>query len=332
MNLTAKRSVNMRLLASVVLFTLCAALAVPVQSLQDEEPDRTRRLWNLQFRKARAAKSAPGPEKIKPSVDPTQDTSKAEKRPAAPTPGALADPVGTIEGELIGVTFWRLRSATVEDKQDRKRLLLQQVSDQNSSFLPERVSADMRFKEGSLVRLSIEAPRQTRSYLYVFDHEVYNDGTTSDTYQIFPSQTTPPGGNVVEPGKVIFVPAQGDPIPWFTLKRTEGARILVSEMLTIIVSPEPLPANLVIPVRLAADLTLPKLNKPMKELEEDYGGPTEKREASKGDGNLWTVAEKEAGEGKRLLLQQDPLPQTIYLVRVKPGAPFLVRLPLLLAQ
>ena len=58
MNLTAKRSVNMRLLASVVLFTLCAALAVPVQSLQDEEPDRTRRLWNLQFRKARAAKSA----------------------------------------------------------------------------------------------------------------------------------------------------------------------------------------------------------------------------------------------------------------------------------
>jgi hypothetical protein len=225
-----------------------------------------------------------------------------------------------------------LRSATVEDKQDRKRLLLQQVSDQNSSFLPERVSADMRFKEGSLVRLSLEAPRQTRSYLYVFDHEVYNDGTTSDTYQIFPSQTTPPGGNVVEPGKVIFVPAQGDPIPWFTLKRTEGARILVSEMLTIIVSPEPLPANLVIPVRLAADLTLPKLNKPMKELEEDYGGPTEKREASKGDGNLWTVAEKEAGEGKRLLLQQDPLPQTIYLVRVKPGAPFLVRLPLLLAQ
>jgi hypothetical protein len=102
-------------------------------------------------------------------VDPTQDTSKAEKRPAAPTPGALADPAGTIEGELIGVTFWRLRSATVEDKQDRKRLLLQQVSDQNSSFLPERVSADMRFKEGSLVRPLISLSRslstiQQRSY------------------------------------------------------------------------------------------------------------------------------------------------------------------------
>jgi hypothetical protein len=211
-------------------------------------------------------------------------------------------------------------------------LLLQQVSDQSGPFLPERVSADTRFREGSLVRLSLEAPRKTRSYLYVFDHEVYDDGTTSDTYQIFPSQTTPPGGNVVEPGKVIFVPAQGDPIPWFTIRRTDGARILASEMLTIIVSPEPLPANLVIPVRLSADLTLPKLNKPIKELEKDYGGSIEKREASKGAGNLWTAAEKEAGEGKRLLVQQDPLPQTIYLVRVKPGAPFLAHVPLLLAQ
>src|SRR6266498_4815084 len=101
MNLTAKRSVNMRLLASVVLFTLCAALAVPVQSLQDEEPDRTRRLWNLQFRKARAAKSAPGPEKIKPSVDPTQDTSKAEKTPAgsARAPGVGA--AGVISALLV---------------------------------------------------------------------------------------------------------------------------------------------------------------------------------------------------------------------------------------
>src|SRR5262249_61195103 len=104
MNLTEKRSVNMRLLASVVLFTLCATLAVPVRSLQDEEPDRTRRLWNLQFRKARAAKSAPVPKKIKPSGDPTQKKNKTEKDPAAPTPGALADQAGTIEGELIGVT------------------------------------------------------------------------------------------------------------------------------------------------------------------------------------------------------------------------------------
>jgi len=332
MNHTAKRGRNMRLLASVVLFTLCSALAGHAQTRQDDEPDVTRRLWNLQFRKARAAKSAQGAEKTKPPVSADQDTGKAEKRPAAPAPAASADVADTIEGELLGVTLWRLRSATVEDKQDRNRLLLQQTPDQNISFLPERVSADMRFKEGSLVRLSLESPRKTKSYLYVFDHEVYDDGTTGDTYQIFPSQNTPPGGNVVEPGKVIFVPAQGDPIPWFTLTRTQGPRILVSEMLTIIVSPEPLPANLVIPVRLAADLTLPKLNKPMKELEEDYGGLTEKREASKGDGNLWTVAEKEAGEGKRLLLQQDPLPQTIYLVRVKPGAPFLVRLPLLLAQ
>src|SRR5262249_10804579 len=136
MNHTAKRGRDMRLLASVVLFTLCAALAGHVQTRQDDEPDVTRRLWNLQFRKARAAKSAQGAEKTKPPVSADQDTSKAEKRPAAPAPAASADAADTIEGELLGVTLWRLRSATVEDKQDRNRLLFSRRPIRTSLFCP----------------------------------------------------------------------------------------------------------------------------------------------------------------------------------------------------
>src|SRR5262244_1770627 len=119
MNHTAKRGVNMRLIASVGLFTLCATLVVPALTRQDEEPDSARRLWNLQFRKARAAKSAPGAEKTKPPAPVDQDTIKSEKRPAALSPAAPAGPADAIGGELLGVTFWRLRSATMEDKQDR---------------------------------------------------------------------------------------------------------------------------------------------------------------------------------------------------------------------
>ncbi|HKX31189.1 MAG TPA: hypothetical protein VJ302_26100 [Blastocatellia bacterium] len=321
MKQVSNRGVGCCLPAAAILLTLCAMVGVTGQTPQDEESDRIRRLWNLQFRTARARKSASASDKTKTPAEAGKDAGKAETPPDA-----------AVEGELLGITIWRMRSATLEDRQDRNRLLLQQTSDQHNSFLPERVGAETRFKEGSMVRLGFEVPRQTRSYLYVFDHEVYDDGTTGDAYQIFPSQTTPPAGNLVEPGQLIFVPAQGDPIPWFTLRKVQGHRTLAREMLTIIVSPEPLPANLVVPVHLSADLVLPRLNQPMKELEKAYGGPAEKRDASSGAGNPWTVAEKESGEGKRLLLQQDPLPHTIYRVRVNPGSPFLVQLPLWLAQ
>jgi hypothetical protein len=67
-------------------------------------------------------------------------------------------------------------------------------------------------------------------------------------------------------------------------------------------------------------------------LERERSGPTEHREEKGGEGKVWTAAEKEAGEGKRVLTQEDPLPQTIYHVRVKPGAPVVVHVPLRIVQ
>jgi hypothetical protein len=265
-----------RLIATAILLGFCGLWAIAVPSVQDEEEDNTRRIWNKRFRDAR-------------------DRVRAKR------PGGTA-----LEEELIGLTIWRLR----ETNQDH--------------LIAERATADSLFNEGEHVRLSVEISQEGDGYLYVIDREVYADGTTSDPYLIFPSQTTPPGGNIVTAGKPVYVPAQGDPYLYFTLERSR--RDHVCEKLTIIVSPKPLklplgpPDN---PTRLGvAQLT---------QWEKHWGGRVERREARGGAGKRWTDAEKEADIGQRRLVQGDPLPQTIFLVKVKPGMPMMLHAPLQIA-
>jgi hypothetical protein len=225
---------------------------------------------------------------------------EARDRSIAKRPGRTA-----AKRELIGVTIWRIR-----DDQEKPTA--------------ERVTADTRFSEGERVRLSVEAPRIDDSYLYVIDREVYADGTTSDPYLIFPSQSTPEGGNVVTAGKPVFVPAQGDEYPYFTLERVRKDQL--REKLTIVLSPKPLrlslgtPSN---PVRLDRSL--------VARWEKQWSGRVELREERGGAGKLWTMAEREADGGERRLRQGDPLPQTIYLIKTKPGAPMILDVPLRIA-
>jgi hypothetical protein len=215
-------------------------------------------------------------------------------------------PRGTaVKGELIGVTIWRLG-----DDQDKPTA--------------ERATADTSFTEGERLRLSIEAPRSGESYLYVIDREVYADGSAGDPYIIFPSQTTPEGGNVVTAGKPIFVPARGDEYPYFTVERVRKDQL--REELTIIVSPNPL--NL--PVGTPADPARLE-SEQVARWEKQWGGRVERREERGGAGKQWTAAEKEADKGERRLVQGDPLPQTIYLIKAKPGAPMMLRVPLRIA-
>src|SRR5215510_14417245 len=97
--------------------------------------------------------------------------------------------------------------------------------------------------------------------------------------------------------------------------------------LTIIVSPTPLdmtPGAPGDPARLDSSQ--------VAQWEKQWGGRTEQRESRGGVGEQWTVAEKEAGEGERRLVQGHPLPQTIYRVEVKPRAPALVQVPLRIAR
>jgi hypothetical protein len=47
-----------------------------------------------------------------------------------------------------------------------------------------------------------------------------------------------------------------------------------------------------------------------------------------GAGKTYTKTEKEAGAEGRLLTQEDELPQTLYRITPKPGAPVLISVPL----
>jgi hypothetical protein len=265
-----------RLMATAMLLVFCSLWAIAVPSLQDEEEDNTRRIWNKRFREAR--------DRVR------------NKRPR----------VTEVDGELIGLTIWRLRETNQSEPK------------------AERVTADTLFLEGEHLRLSIEATQEGNGYLYIIDREVYADRTMSDPYLIFPSQTTPPGGNMVTAGKPVYVPAQGDPNPYFTLERSR--RDHVCENLTIIISPTPLKLLLETPTN-PAKLDVAQV----AQWEKQWGGRVERREGRNGVGKQWTLAEREASRGERRLVQGDPLPQTIFLVKAKPGAPMMLQVLLQIA-
>jgi hypothetical protein len=65
--------------------------------------------------------------------------------------------------------------------------------------------------------------------------------------------------------------------------------------------------------------------------EKQWGGRIEHWEEQDGVGKQWADAEKEADKGERRLMQGDPLPQTIYLLKAKPGAPMMLRVSLRVA-
>jgi hypothetical protein len=195
-----------------LLLISCALLAAAMPAPQEEE-DVTRRLWNKQFLKAREEAKKP-----KPSAQPQKTKTKP---PAGAKPGAkpVAAGIETVDGELIGVTIWRLRPAAAGDD----RIMVEKNGAASGQYALERVTADTRFKEGQLVRISVEAPREYDNHLYVVDREVYKDNKgerLGEPSLIFPAPSTPPGGNVISAGKSVYSPAQGDPIPYFTLQRS----------------------------------------------------------------------------------------------------------------
>jgi len=295
------------------LLLISCALFAAAMSAPQEEDDVTRRLWNKQFLKAREEAKKPNPSS---QVQKTKTKPTTTTKPVA-NPGAAGGE--TVDGELIGVTIWRLRPAAAGDD----RILVQKNGAASGQYALERVTADTRFKEGQLVRISVEAPREYDNYLYVVDREVYKDNKgerLGEPSLIFPARSTPPGGNVISAGKSVYIPAQGDPIPYFTLQRSGENH--VGEMLFILISPKALPA----PVGgVALDPAT------VAQWERACGGQTERRESRGGEGRQWTKEEQEADGGSRKLVQSDPLPQTIYRVRVKPGGCALVPISLRIA-
>jgi hypothetical protein len=327
-NLQARIKWPPRWVTFALLLSLCSLLAAATLSAQEE--DGTRRLWNKQFEGARAKAKAKKTTATHPTTEAKQQTP-SQPKPSSVTAQSTAPPTEQVNGELIGITLWRWRAAA-GDSSGKPRLLVQKGGAAPGYYQLERVEAETAFREGELVSLGVETTREENCYLYVIDREVYADKTMSDPYLIFPARTTPPNGNLITAGKIVYVPAQGDPIPYFWLRRSRQDQ--VSERLTIILSSEPLPMQRHVTEEPQPDGTiLLRLDeKQVKQWEEQWGGLTERREARGGAGKEWTKAEQEAEASGRLLVQGAPLPQTIYRVKAKPGEPVVVMVPLRIAR
>lgn len=266
-----------------------------------EAQDQTRQIWDAGFRQKRPSPAT--------AVKTSRKEATVDYRPDS-TPALKPDP----DGLSIGFTLWRLRPAS---SADQPRLLLQDVGPGKSSeYTPVRVRTSDELAEGDRVRLGFEVP--TEGYLYVIDREVLADGIRGTPYLIFPASNLRGGNNRVEPGRLIEIPSQSDRVPALVITRRQAT--YEGEELIVIVASAPI-AGLSLQDREQA--LPPNL---VAEWEERWGGTTRRLELS-GAVTAWTDEEKQAGLGKRLLTQADPMPQVLYQGVSKNGA-LLVRIPL----
>jgi hypothetical protein len=276
--------------------TAIVLLGTGVASQQSEET--TRQIIAEEFLKKR-----PAPAKASAATKPSY-------RPVTPSPGPKAASAGAVE---LGLTLWRLRPAQSSD--EGARLLVQD----SAEISAERLDAGAPLAIGDRVRLSVESP--TAGFLYVIDRELYDDGTKSDPYLIFPTSRTRSGDNAVRSGRLVDIPDQQDRPNYFSVRPSRPGQI--GELLTIIVTPTALDVSI-----SDKPLSLPAAT--VAGWEKAWSASVQQFALEGGVKQLWTREEQAAGgDGTRLLKQDDPPPQTIFRIAAKKGAPILVnvRLP-----
>ncbi len=288
----------------VVCCLACTSAFAQIKTKAKSQPDADRGIVAEEFLKAR------------PGAKSGAKTTRAKYVSTTPKAGSQKS-----HGEFaqIGLTVWRLRPAKSHDS---VRMIVQDGADA-VEWTPERISADTPMRLNDRIRLSFEAPQN--GYLYIIDREQYADGSYGQPELIFPTTRTRGGDNRVSAGHIIELPGQEDRPNFFTMKpRRADVR---SESLTVIVTQQPLEGITIgeKPLVLTAEQ--------VAKWEQTWGTRVERFEMADGIGKTWTQAEKEAGaNATRQLTQEDPAPQTIYRVAVKPNQPILVKVGLRYAR
>lgn len=287
-----------KLLAVVVLF-LCLTVPLTVTA-QDE--DASKAIKAEVFIKNRPATSSP-----KRSTVRYKPAAKSSTIATTATP-----PAGTTFVQL-GVTFWRVRPSTAGDK--TKELVEVAGSTQRMEATLERIEEGTPLVPGQQVRLSIESLSRD-GYLYVIDREQYADGTLGDPVLIFPTQKSL-DANYIKAGRLIYIPSAPNV---FEIRPTRGSSVHVGEVLTILVSSKPL----IDPALLSAKaIRLPR--EQVLSWEKQWSNPATKFEMEGGAGQAMTEKEQVAGaNASQALTQDDPAPQTVYRLAIKPDNPIVV--------
>ncbi len=287
------------ILAGIVL-VLC--LAGPYAAKAQDEDD-SKAIKAEQFMKERPASPKKAP-----------STAKYKAGPKSPNANATPPPGTTFV--QVGVTFWRFRRSTAADK---TKELVEEDEGGPAEWTLERIEEGTPLLPGQRVRLSIESLSRA-GYLYVIDREQYADGSLGDPVLIFPTQKSR-DTNQVKAGRLIYIPSATGK---FRIKPSEGPKVHVGEVVTILVSSQPL----IDPEQLGAKaLKLPR--EQVESWEKQWGTKVTKFEMAGGAGQTMTEKEQAAGANSSpQLTQDDPAPQTVYRVAIKPNDPVIVSVPL----
>lgn len=265
-------------LLSIIVLLSSASSQQPVAPAQKKENDRS--IIADDFLKNRPAKPKPGRKKLLPT------TYRLATPPTKPFYRAKLQ---------VGVTIWRFEPGMAGSFNGERSASRNYWN--KADWTPRRVEADVKFRQGDHLRISIESPRD--GYLYVVNRDLLADGTYGDTNLIFPTQGE---DNRLKAGKLIDIPAQDDP-PFKADPKPDQS----SELLTVIVTSAPLQLRL-------GPKAIPISKEQLSEWEHRWGGEADRLEMNGGAGLVRTPEEQLAASptGSRQLTREDPMPQTIY--------------------
>ena len=274
----------------ILIFALLVLLGLSISAQRPE--DMTRKLWDTAF-----------------SSSTTKKSTNRRRAYRNATPNV---PVNNVAPEtVVGMTLWRLRPPRRADSGER---LI--VHDDNTEWVPERISATTRLGQGDRLRISVEAVRA--GFVYIIDREQYADGSLGEPYLIFPTKRTGGGDNEVAIGRLLDIPAQDDSPPFFVMKKSRADH--VAEVMSVIVTPTRLEDINI------TDKALKLTDEQVASWEKSWGSSVGRMEMAMA-GQSWTKEEKDART--RALTASAPPPQLLfYRPSVKPTEPMFVKLRL----
>ncbi len=247
----------------------------------------------------------------------TRRTTRAKKPTyKSQVANAAVPPPGKIFAQ-VGVTIWRFRPSTAADK--TKELVEEEGDSQPSQWSLERIEEGTLLTPGQKVRLSIESLSRD-GYLYVINREEYADGSLGDARLIYPTKRTPEGANRVKAGKMVYIPG---PPRYFRIKPSASPKGHVAEVITVLVSSKPL-----IEYAALSNTAITLSREQVDAWEGQWSAQATKFEMEGGAGQTMTEKEQAAASTDGELTQDDPVPQTIYRLAIKPEDALVIRLPL----
>jgi hypothetical protein len=293
---------NLQRIAPALITLLCLSIPFAVIGQDEDDSKSIKAERFIQERPEAKSRSVARYRRIKPA--------NVESAAVRPKGVALGD---------IGVTIWRYRPSQPADQ--TKELV--EVEGRQTEWTLERVEEGTRFALGQQVRLSIESLSRS-GYLYVIDREEYSDGSLGEPILIFPTKRTV-AVNYVKAGRLVYIPSA---MGRFMIEPSKTLKPHVGELLTVIVSPTPL----ITEDQLGERRTL--LDRALVEgWQKRWDATAAKFEMDQGVGQAMTPVEQAAAhENSALLTQNDPAPQTVFQLAVKPTDPLWITVPLRFAK